>query len=135
MPPEHFTAKPGAEERLLASLNLIDAAQACALLRIETDDPEGIMQAMVRDDAIIALVHNGRTMFPRFQLDLANCLVFAVVRDILKLRPVHISNLRLCYWLTRAHIDFGCAPAQRFGKDDAAVVAAFGRYIEPERHG
>ncbi|WP_140849603.1 hypothetical protein, partial [Paracoccus sp. FO-3] len=113
----------------------IDAAQACALLRIETDDPEGIMQAMVRDDAIIALVHNGRTMFPRFQLDLANCLVFAVVRDILKLRPVHISNLRLCYWLTRAHIDFGCAPAQRFGKDDAAVVAAFGRYIEPERHG
>ena len=46
-----------------------------------------------------------------------------------------LSNLRLCYWLTRAHVDFGCAPADRFEKDDAAIVAAFKRYIEPVRHG
>lgn len=135
MPSENSSHKPSVEDRLLASIELIDASQACALLRIETDDPESVLQAMARDDAIITLVQNGKTMFPRFQLDLANCLVFAVVRDILKLRPVHISNLRLCYWLNRAHVDFGGPPADRFGKDDAAIVAAFRRYIEPERHG
>lgn len=40
MPPENSTDKPSVKERLLASIDLIDAAQACALLRIETDDPE-----------------------------------------------------------------------------------------------
>ncbi|KGJ06002.1 hypothetical protein EQ718_10315 [Paracoccus versutus] len=135
MPHDNSTDKARVEDRLLASIELIDAAQACALLRIDTDAPEAIMQAMVRDDAIIALAQNGRTMFPRFQLDLANCLVFAVVRDILRLRPACISNLRLCYWLTRAHVDFGCAPAQRFGHEDAAIVTAFRRYIEPICHG
>lgn len=93
------------------------------------------MQAMARDDAIITLVKNGKTMAPLFQFDTANGKVFSVVRHILMLRPGRISNLMLCYWLTRAHIDFGGPPADRFGKDDAAIVAAFRRYIEPLRHG
>ncbi|RDD72570.1 hypothetical protein [Paracoccus versutus] len=135
MPPENFTDKPNVEARLLASLNLLDAAEACALLRIETDDPEGAMQAMAREDGVIALVQHGRTMLPLFQFDLTNSRIFDVVRAILKLRSARISNLRLCYWLTRVHVDFGCAPAQRFGHEDAAIVAAFRRYIEPVRHG
>ena len=135
MPLRDSSHKPSVEHRLLASINLIDASQACALLRIETADPEGAMQAMARDDAIITLTRNGRAMVPLFQFDTANGRVFSVVRDILRLRPARISDLRLCYWLTRAHVDFGCAPADRFGKEDAAILAAFGRYIEPERHG
>lgn len=135
MPPEHFTAKPGAEERVLASIDLIDASQACALLRIEPDDPEAIMQALAREDAIIILTQNGRTTLPLFQFDTANGRIFDVVRHILMLRPSRISNLRLAYWMTHAHVDFGGPPADRFGKDDAAIVAAFGRYIEPVRHG
>lgn len=135
MSPEKSSDKPGIEERLLASIDLIDAAQACALLRIETDDPEGVMRAMARDDVIVALVQSREIRLPLFQFDMATGRVFDVVRDILKLRPARISNLMLCYWLTRAHVDFGCAPANRFGKDDAAIVAAFRRYIEPERHG
>src|SRR5690606_41205638 len=135
MPPENSTDKPGIEERLLASIDLIDASQACALLRIETDDPESAMQAMAPGDAIITLVQNGEIRLPLFQFDAANGRVFDVVRDILKLRPVHISNLMLCYWLTRSHVDFGCAPAQRFGHDDTSIVAAFRRYIEAVRHG
>lgn len=134
MPPEKSYSK-SVEDRLLASIDMIDASQACALLRIDADDPESAMQAMVRDEAIIALVHNGRTMFPRFQFDVANGRVFDVVGAILEFRPAPISNLRLAYWMTRAHVDCGCAPADRFGKDDAAIVAAFRRYIEPVRHG
>lgn len=134
MPPGNFTNKPSVEERLLASIDLIDASQACALLRIETDDPESVMRAMARDDAVVTLVQNGEIRLPLFQFDLLKGLVFGVVRDLLKLRPARISNLRLCYWLTRAHLDFG-APANRIGKDDGAILAAFRRYIEPERHG
>ena len=135
MPPKNPPEKSGIKERLLASIDLIDASQACVLLRIETDDPEGAMQAMAREDGVIALIQNGRTMVPLFQFDTELGRVFDVVLDLLKLRPCRISNLMLCYWLTRAHVDFGCPPAQRFGKDDAAVVAAFRRYIKPVRHG
>ncbi|WP_323717577.1 hypothetical protein [Paracoccus aminovorans] len=84
MPPENSTDKPGVEERLLANIELLYAAQACALLRIETDDPEGAMQAMAHDDTIITLVKNDKTMLPQFQFDAANSLVFAVVRDIFR---------------------------------------------------
>ncbi|MDF3608350.1 hypothetical protein PE067_20710 [Paracoccus sp. DMF-8] len=135
MPPKNPPEKSGIKERLLASIDLIDASQACVLLRIETDDPEGAMQAMAREDGVIALIQNGRTMVPLFQFDTELGRVFDVVLDLLKLRPCRISNLMLCYLLTRAHVDFGCPPAQRFGKDDAAVVAAFRRYIKPVRHG
>lgn len=135
MPPENPPEKSGIKERLLASIALIDASQACALLRIETDDPEAAMRVMARDGAIIILMRNGRAMVPLFQFDTANGRIFDVVRDVLKLRPASLSTLRLCYWLTRAHVDFGCAPADRFGKEDAAILAAFRRYIEPVRHG
>ncbi|WJS83921.1 hypothetical protein [Paracoccus sp. TOH] len=110
MPSENFSHKARVAERLLASLDLIDASQACALLRIETDDPGATMQAMARDDAVIALVQNGKTMLPLFQFDTGNGVIFDVVRDILRLRPARISNLMLCYWLTRAHVDFDGAP-------------------------
>ncbi len=135
MPPEESIDKPGLVARFLARIDLIDASQACALLRIKANDPDAIMQAMTRDDTVITLVQNGKTMLPLFQFDAANGLVFDVTRDILKLRPARIGTLRLCYWLTRTHVDFGEAPADRFGKDDAAIVAAFRRYIEPVRHG
>ncbi|WGR63109.1 hypothetical protein E3U26_20670 (plasmid) [Paracoccus ferrooxidans] len=135
MPAEIPTNKPSPEERLLATINLIDASRACALLRIETHDPGSIMHAIARDGAVITLVQNGKTMLPLFQFDAANGLVFDVVREILCFRPARVSNLRLCYWLTRAHVDFGCAPVHRFGRDDIAILAAFRRYIEPHYHG
>jgi hypothetical protein len=135
MPEKHRANKPSAEERLLATINLIEASQACALLRIETHDPERIIQDMARDSAVITLAQNGKTMLPLFQFDTANGAVFDVVREILGLRPDRISNLRLCYWLTRDHVDFGCAPALQFGRDNAATLDAFRRYIAPEYHG
>ncbi|SFW99885.1 hypothetical protein SAMN04244548_00044 [Paracoccus pantotrophus] len=135
MPQENSTDKASVETRLLASIELIDASQVCALLRIDADDPEGVLQAMAREDAIITLTQNGRTMAPLFQFDAERGQMFDVVGDILRLRPPYLSNLMLCYWLTRAHVDFGCAPVHRFGHDDTSIVAAFRRHIEPVRHG
>ena len=135
MPPRNALDKTSVEDRLLAGIDMICASDACRLLHIETDDPEGAMQAMVQEGAVIALVQNGKTMVPLFQFDLANGRVFDVVGAILQLRPPRISNLRLVYWMTRLHIDFGGSPADCFGKDDVSIVAAFRRYIEPECHG
>jgi len=135
MPSRHDAHEASVEHRLLASIDLLDASAACALMRIETDDPEGVIRAMVRRNAIIILTPDGRTMVPLFQFDRASGRVFDVVLDLLKLRPSRMSNLRLAYWLTRAHVDLGCPPAHRFGHDDATIVAAFRRYIEPEHHG
>lgn len=135
MPPEKSSHKTSVEERLLASIDLIDASQACALLRMETDDPEDALQAIARNDAIITLVQNGEIRLPLFQFDTELGRVFDVVRDLLKLRPACLSNLMLCYWLTRAHVDFGGSPADRLGRNDAEIIAAFRRYIEPDHHG
>ncbi|WP_273691853.1 hypothetical protein [Ketogulonicigenium vulgare] len=98
-------------------------------------DPVGAMQAIARDGAIITLMQNGEIRLPLFQFDRANDKVFDAVREILRIRPARISNLGLTYWLTRAHVDFGCAPAERFGTDDAIILNAFRRYIEPVCHG
>lgn len=135
MSPENSYSKTSVEDRLLASIELINASQACALLRIETDDPEGAIQAMARECAIVTLTQNDRAMVPLFQFDTELGRVFDVVCHVLMLRPSRISNLRLAYWMTRAHADFGCAPAQRFGNDDVAIVDALGGYIEPNYHG
>lgn len=132
---EKSSDNPGIEERLLASIDLIDASQACALLCIETDDPEDAMLAMFRDGAVITLVQNGEIRLPLLQFDTELGRVFDVVHHSLMLRPARIRNLRLAYWMTRDHVDFGCAPADRFGKDDAEIAAAFRRYIEPVGHG
>lgn len=135
MPPEHSTDKASVEHCLLASIDLIDAAAACRLLRVETNDPEGAIQAMVRKNAIITLIQNGKTMVPQFQINTERGRVFDVVLDLLKLRPCRMSNLRLTYWLTRAHVYLGGPPADWLGHDDATIVAAFRLYIEPERQG
>lgn len=93
------------------------------------------MKSMIRDGAVIDIAYNGQANFPRFQFDTGNARIFGVVTAILKVRPAHISNLRLAYWMTRPHTDFGRAPADVFGQEDAAVLAAFGRCIEPNWHG
>ena len=41
----------------------------------------------------------------------------------------------LCNWLTRANVDLGSKPTDCFGRDDAAIIAAFRRDIEPNWHG
>lgn len=37
--------------------------------------------------------------------------------------------------MTRAHVDFGGAPDDRFGRDDVELLVAFRRHIEPNWQG
>ncbi|QUS37427.1 hypothetical protein [Falsirhodobacter algicola] len=132
------TEQQRAEEvagRLLASLDLVDAAHACALLRIETKDPEGVVQSLARRNEIIVLTKHEALALPSFQFDIEEGRVFDIIHRILRLRPSDMSDLRLCYWLNRAHADFGCAPATLLGKSDQSIVYAFMRNIEPSSHG
>lgn len=133
MSPVSPTNKPSVQERVLASIDLIDASEACALLRIEAVDPGSAMEALVRDDAVIALTHDGKTMFPRFQFDAELDRVFDVVGALLKLKPARISNLRLSYWLTCVHVDFGCPRRnslammmQKLSPHSGAISSRFG---------
>lgn len=132
------TKQQKAEEvagRLLASWDLVDAAQACELLRIETEDPEGVVRSVSSRNEIIVVANKGELVLPCFQFDIVEGKVFEIIHRILKVRPRDMSDLRLCYWLTRVHSEFGYAPAIQIGKDDQAILAAFIRYIEPDRHG
>ena len=90
---------------------------------------------MVRKNAILTLIQSGKTMVPQFQIDPDRGRVFDALLDLLKLRPCRMSNLRLAYWLTRAHVYLGGPPADRLGHDDATIVAAFRLYITPEHQG
>lgn len=135
MPSRYKSWKAGAEKRLLASFDLIDAPMVGALLQIETDNVEGAVQALVCERAMIALVQDGKTVFPSCQFDARVCRIYDVVGTILKLRPESISDMMLAYWMMRTHVDFDGPPADQFGKDDAAVLAAFERYSEPTWHG
>lgn len=135
MIPKSSSRKAEVEKRILASIDLIDTSQACALLRINADDREDTIRAMARNEALIILLYDGETVLPLFQFNREDSRIFDVVRHILFIRPSHVSNLKLTYWMTRAHKDFGCAPAHLIGKDDAVVLSAFRRYLEMPCHG
>ncbi len=102
--------KPGIIERLMADIDLIDAAQACALLWSETDATEAAMKSLVRAGAVIDI--DGQVALSRFPFDLRVAHIFGIVTAILKMRPTRIRNLRLVYWLTRPPMDFDCAPVR-----------------------
>ncbi len=78
---------------------------------------------------------NGETEYPRFQYDMKHGQLLPVMKDILNLRPVHWSDLRILEWLTRPHLDFGCQPCDALVDQPGDVVTAFKREIEPPMHG
>jgi hypothetical protein len=84
-------------ERLMAGIDLIDATEACTLLRIETDETGAVMRRLIREGAVIDIVYNGQVAFPRFQFDHENACIYGVVAAILKVRPAGMRNLRLVH--------------------------------------
>jgi len=78
---------------------------------------------------------DGNAAVPAFQLDAYNDRILPVMTEILHLRPVDWSDLRVLEWLTRPHLDFGCAPREVLTEQPNEVLAAFQRAIEPPRHG
>lgn len=120
---------------VLAGLDLVNEKDAGYLLRL---DPQKVSKGLrVREEQkeLIRLQRGGAPFYLHAQFDVAIAQAFPVVRLINMMKPLHMSSLELCHWLSRPHMDFGCAPAALFGREDAAILAAFARAIESNFHG
>lgn len=123
------------QESFLATLDMADQAETCELLRLSKSNPSATLGRKESRGELIRIDRDGRPFYPLFQFDLDAGQVYPVVQELNRLRPAHWSNLRLCYWLARAHADFGRSPAELFGQADAEIINAFRREIEPSIQG
>ena len=123
------------QEQFLAKLDMADQTDACELLRLSKSNPSATLRRVEDRGELIRIDRDGRPSYPLFQFDVENGRIFPVIREINSLRPEAWSNIRLCYWMSRKHADFGCAPAKMLGKADAEIIDAFRRAIEPAVHG
>ncbi|WP_282153979.1 hypothetical protein [Ruegeria atlantica] len=78
---------------------------------------------------------DGHPRYPRFQYNVEQGCMLPVMTDILELQPDDWSDLRVLEWLTRPHLDFGCAPCDALADLPREVLAAFKREIVPPTHG
>ncbi|WP_374393441.1 hypothetical protein [Tabrizicola sp.] len=123
------------QERFLATLDMADQTEACELLRLSKSNPSATLRRKEERGELIRIDRDGRPFYPLFQFDLEAGQIYPVLRELNRMRPDHWSHIRLCYWLTRPHADFGRAPAELLGRADEEIVDAFRREIEPEIHG
>ena len=78
---------------------------------------------------------HGNAAVPAFQIDADQDRILPVMTEILNLRPHDWSDLRILEWLTRPHLNFGCAPCDALTDRPDEVLAAFRRAIVPPTHG
>lgn len=124
-----------AQGKLLAGLDMAEQSEACELLRLSKSNPSATLRRIEERAGLIRIEREGRPFYPLFQFDVEAGRIHPVMLEIKRLRPAHWSSIRLCYWMTRKHADFGRAPAELMGRDDGRIVEAFRRAIEPETHG
>lgn len=120
------------QERFLASLDMADQTAACELLRLSKTNPSASLR---RVPDLIRIDRDNRPYYPFFQFDVENGRIHPVIAEINRLRPEAWSNIRLSYWMTRKHADFGRAPAELLGQADEEILDAFRRATLPEVHG
>lgn len=123
------------QAHVLASLDLVNEQDAGYLLHIDPRRLPGGLRIREERKELIRLQRGGASFYLRAQFDAVNARTFPVVRHINLIKPSHMSSLRFCHWLSRPHVDFECAPAALFGREDAAILAAFSRAIEGNWHG
>lgn len=124
-----------AQAHALAAIDMVDADEAGRILSLSFQNPTGHLQTLEEQQVLIRVQRGGAAWYPRAQFELHYGRIFPVIRRLVQMQPAHMSNLRLAYWLSCAHVDFGRAPAEMLGHDDNAVAAAFSRAIEPQTHG
>lgn len=123
------------QEKILASTSMVDQAQACELLGLSGTNPSATMKRKEEKREILRFTIDGRVSYPLFQFDVEGRRIFPAMAKLIALKPETWSDFRLLHWLTRPHLDFGTAPAEKLGAEDAEVVAAFKREIVPVGHG
>jgi hypothetical protein len=123
------------QEKILASMSMVDQAQACELLGLSGANPSATMKRKEEKRELLRFTADGRAAYPLFQFDVEGRRIFPVMAKLIALKPETWSDFRLLHWLTRPHLDFGAAPAERFGSEETEVVAAFKRETVPAEHG
>lgn len=123
------------QEKILASTSMVDQPQACELLGLSGTNPSATMKRKEEKREILRFTIDGRVSYPLFQFDVEGRRIFPAMAKLIALKPETWSDFRLLHWLTRPHLDFGTAPAEKLGVEDAEVIAAFKREIVPAEHG
>ncbi|RNI15126.1 hypothetical protein [Paracoccus pantotrophus] len=123
------------QEKILAGTSMVDQAQACELLGLSAANPSATMKRKEEKREILRFTVDGRAVYPLFQFDVEGRRIYPAMAKLIALTPRTWSGFRLLHWLTRPHLDFGAAPAERLGVEADAVIAAFEREIVPAEHG
>lgn len=123
------------QERILASTQMADQAQACELLGLSGANPSATMKRKEKNNDLLRFTVDGRAAYPLLQFDVEGRRIYPALSKIIAEKPEHWSNFRLLHWLTRPHLDFEDSPSTSLGSEPEAVMAAFEREIEPEVHG
>lgn len=123
------------QEKILAGTLMVDQAQACELLGLSAANPSATMKRKEEKREILRFTVDGRAAYPLFQFDVEGRRIYPAIAKLIALKPRTWSDFRLLYWLTRPHLDFGAAPAERLAAETDAVIAAFEREIVPAEHG
>lgn len=123
------------QERILASTQMADQAEACELLGLSGANPSATMKRKVEKRELLRFTVDGRAAYPLLQFDVEGRRIYPALSRIIAETPKHWSDFRVLHWLTRPHLDFDDTPAAALGSDPEAVIAAFEREIEPQVHG
>ena len=123
------------QEKILAGTSMVDQGQACELLGLSAANPSATMKRKEDKREILRFTVDGRAAYPLFQFDVEGRRIQPAMMKLIALKPRTWSDFRLLHWLTRPHLDFGVAPAERLGAEAEAVIAAFEREIVPAEHG
>ena len=123
------------QERLLAETSMVEQADACTLLGLSTANPSATMRRKEEGNGILRFTIDGRAVYPLFQFDVEGRRIHPSMARLIASKPKGWSDFRLLHWLTRPHLDMDGTPAESLGTDPEAVLAAFGREIEPPVHG
>ena len=123
------------QERILASTQMADQAQACELLGLSGANPSATMKRKEEKNELLRFTVDGRAAYPLLQFDVEGRRIYPALSEIIAKKPDHWTNFRLLHWLTRPHLDFEDSPGASLGSEPEAVIAAFEREIEPEVHG
>lgn len=123
------------QERLLASVSLVNQSEACELLGLSKSNPAATMARKERNGEVLRFTTDGRAAYPLLQFDVDNRRIYPAMKEILALGRQHRSDFQILRWLTTPHLDFDATPAEALGPEAAAVIAAFSREIEVPEHG
>lgn len=123
------------QERILASTQMAEQAEACELLGLSGANPSATMKRKEDRHELLRFTLDGRAVYPLLQFDVEGRRIYPAMSHIIAAKPAEWSDFRLLHWLTREHLDFEDTPGAALGSDPESVIAAFERETEPAVHG